>query len=298
MSTAATAVLTGDPPPAPAPAPVPAAPVPAPANEAYFKDWPEDLRPIGEKYPGGPVEVAKALVNANKLIGVDPTKLLRLPADGDEEAQATLWNKLGRPEKADGYKVPDKMAAELKDDPMIPKYREAAHKLGLSGPQFEGLLGWFTTQGAELTAQSDEKFIATSAGEMDKLKGEWGAGFDRKVQAAQATLKKLGFSGDDAEAVERALGTRRFMLALSGAGEGLLEAVHQPGRPSASTTYAGLTPAEAKAERTRLGADPEFQKKLARNDAVALRQVRELTAMIANVPIEEFEAARAAPMRR
>jgi len=84
--------------------------------------------------------MAKQLVSAQKMIG----SRLKLPADGDTAGWDEVYNKLGRPESIDGYKV-----ARPESDNGVPyseerekEFLSAAHKIGLNNSQVQALINW------------------------------------------------------------------------------------------------------------------------------------------------------------
>ena len=164
-------------------------------GEAMFKDI-KDLAGLAKGYHG-----------AQKLIGVPKDQLLRLPADDKPESWAPIYDKLGRPEKPEGYVLngPD-------GKPIDPKQAEslykAAHEAGVSQKQIEKLYGWLQeTSGAAQTAQQAEAQRAAEAA-VTELKTELGGAFDQRVERAKGAVKQLDadlkLGGKLAETLEKA----------------------------------------------------------------------------------------------
>lgn len=132
--------------------------------------------------------LADSYYNAQKMIGVPKDQLLRLPQSDKPEDWAPVFDKLGRPAKADGYtlKVPEGFP------PAEKAYAEsvmaAAHGAGLSQKQFEKMTGWLYQQAGQSIAQQKASKDAQTANWVGGLKTEWGAAFDNKVEQSRAGL--------------------------------------------------------------------------------------------------------------
>ncbi|WP_338668901.1 hypothetical protein [Pseudodesulfovibrio methanolicus] len=94
-------------------------------------------------------EAVKALVHAQRMLGKTPEGFVRVPGDQDApEDLAAFYAALGRPDKADGYELPDMELPEgfaLRED-LVGGLREKAFELGLTPKQVAGLYQWFLPQ--------------------------------------------------------------------------------------------------------------------------------------------------------
>lgn len=138
--------------------------------------------------------LANSYLHAQKLIGADPNQVLRLPAAGDDAAMEGVWTKLGRPEKADGYKFTDTRLPEgmTVDETLKTGFQAAAHKAGLSDKQADGLYQWWNSQvGERFTAGAAETARAHQAAEQG-LRQEWGAAFDQNLNNARQAVEHYG----------------------------------------------------------------------------------------------------------
>lgn len=94
-------------------------------------------------------EAVKALVHAQRLIGMRPEDMdgvIRVPGeDADAEAWAAVWAALGRPEAPEGYELPELDLPEgLEiDEELRAGFLAKSHELGLTPGQVSGLYGWF-----------------------------------------------------------------------------------------------------------------------------------------------------------
>jgi hypothetical protein len=132
--------------------------------------------------------LADSYYNAQKMIGVPKDQLLRLPQSDKPEDWAPVFDKLGRPAKADGYtlKVPEGFP------PAEKAYAEsvmaAAHGAGLSQKQFEAMTGWLYERAGQSIAQQKANHDAQMAERVGSLKTEWGQAFDTKVEQSRSAL--------------------------------------------------------------------------------------------------------------
>lgn len=252
-----------------------------PATNPELKTWAD-----GKKFTSM-TDALTAYQNAEKLIGGDPKLLLRLPAEGDAEAQGSMWNKLGRPEKAEGYKLGE----ELKADPAVAAFLPAAWAAGLTQGQVEGVLKWSGEMAAKQTADAEVAFAAQMTKSNAELKAEWGQGYDRNIAAANATIQRLGLTDVQLSAMAKAEGSssKSVIQQLAKAGEGLVEGKTANGQGAPATGFGNLTPQEAKAQWDAMSKDPAFVARMKRNDPLALQQKRELDAARRGITVADFQ---------
>jgi hypothetical protein len=267
-------------------------------TQQQSQDWktglPEDIRahPVFEKYStdGGmanmPVGIAKALAEAQKLIGKDK---LPLPAnEEDKEAWAEVWKRLGRPDKAEGYQLtrPKDLPAEFNAetlDQMEKGFKEQAYQLGILPKQAQGILDWFLKTNADMLQETNtagQQFRQNSEAE---LKKEWGKAYDQNVSRAQdACVLFTGKMGPDGEKFatmleDTGLGDHPLMVKFfSVLGEAIGEDTLQ-GKPSGLIA----TPEQAERELQKIYGDtnhPYFKKEHPEH-AWAVNRVQELTQM-------------------
>lgn len=138
-----------------------------------------------------------------KLTKIDG--VVRVPGVDDEKGWEQFYNSLGRPESADEYKVPEleNMPENMqRDEELEGWFKGIAHKIGLNQEQFNGIIGAWNESVAEVAAaQLDEKGEVTN-----KLKGEWGGDYDRRIGVVSAVLKEFGNEALDAELAQTGYG--------------------------------------------------------------------------------------------
>lgn len=231
MSTHAT---TPSPSPEPSPTPAPT-PTPTPAPSDWRQGLPSDLRenPLTQKYET-PEEFVRGAIEAQGLLG---RKGVPLPKEGDAEDRVRFVRAVGEslggyPESADAYDLGDFQPPEGLpwDADMQGQVLRIAHAAGLSQDQVRGVLrGYAEAQGQQWNGLIQNLNAAEEAVEQ-KLKQEWGAAYDAKIEAAVQAMDELfgpegrkqldaitGFTG------ERLGGQEAFIRAMVRIGEGMGE---------------------------------------------------------------------------
>jgi hypothetical protein len=120
----------------------------------------------------------------------------RMPKDDSSaEDWETFHKSWGRPDKAEGYTIPETIAKEVKET-FNPEFTSSlnglAHKLGLNQKQYAGLVEWGSQQaGTQMQAAATQK----EAG-FTELKKEWGSDYTARTNLAAATIKSLCGTAD------------------------------------------------------------------------------------------------------
>ncbi len=210
--------------------------------------------------------MAKRLIDANDFI----SKSVRLPDDGDTSGMDELYNKLGRPETAEGYEVkrPDMPEGMKYDEALETSFLTAAHKIGLNSSQANALMAW--NQEQVMSQMANTQTANTEA--MGELKKEWGNAFDERVKIAEEVLNQYGNDASEAAIKDNA---------------GLISLVYNMGKNLLEGTVEGKSvsghirsPAEAQMEIDKLNRDPNFTKayyeKKDPTHAAAVEQMRQL----------------------
>jgi len=234
---------------------------------------PEDLSAwAGEQKFAG---VSDALISQRALMrmkGVPPEQLLRLEPgwDADPEKAAAVYARTGRPEKPDGYELPNIPVAEGGFD-LTPGFRTKAHELGLSARQAKGLAEWFTGTSSEFGTQRSQALELRDTQEELALKAEWGGAFEENIGAGKrawaSVAKAAGLDSKDVDSLQQSLGYSKVMKLFASMGRALGE--HEPvgGEPELAF---GMTPAVAAQKADEIGrelrgmdrSDPRYATKL------------------------------------
>ena len=218
-------------------------------GEAAFKD----IKDLGS--------LAKSYLSAQRMLGVPPDQIVRLPgAEADAAAWDGVYAKLGRPEKADGYKFADVTLPEgLKiDDGLKGGFQEAAHKAGLSTKQADALYAWWNGEAANrYTAERTQSAAAIQAAETG-LRTEWGEAFDQNLAMARQAVDHYGGNELKAELDAKGLANNpRLAKVFAALGKNLQED-GIIGRGGVNGDQ--HSPGEAQQQISALRADAEFTK--------------------------------------
>jgi hypothetical protein len=221
------------------------------------KDWGE----------AGPV-LAKNYIEAQKMIG---TQRLEAPQKHWGEKEWTdFYGKIGRPEKPDGYKVPEtiKLAEGLKfDEAKLTKAREHFHKLGLTPTQAEGMLSYYAdtlneAHRGDTTNQQQSRIAAET-----KLKQELGGDdkYAAAVDMANSVVARFGAPElADFFRSNPTIGNHPEMVKFLHKVAGVISEDRARGGGGGPGLVSG--PTAAQGEIQRLTGDKEFQDALNRRD--------------------------------
>ena len=131
--------------------------------------------------------LAKSYINATKMIGQD--KMVIPNNNSTDDQWNEVYEKLGRPESAEKYKLEAKSDVVPMDEGAIKSFAEQSHKLGLNNKQAQGILEFYKNnmEGTAKQAQVDTE--TAQAQSAQELRQEWGRDFDAKIKQAGALAK-------------------------------------------------------------------------------------------------------------
>ena len=134
--------------------------------------------------------LAKSYVHAQRMVGAD--KIAIPGRNAAPEDWSAVFDRLGRPVSPDAYGFARPEDGDIPYDEAIEKaFRGKAHELGLLPQQATGLFDWWLQ-----TQMQAWRELQANAGEQRRmgeqsLRSEWGMGFDRHVDAANAALRRF-----------------------------------------------------------------------------------------------------------
>ena len=133
--------------------------------------------------------LAKSYVHAQKMVGSDKIPVPnKYATDKDWDA---VYEKLGRPKSADGYKY-DLPQDKQVDEASLKEFSSQAHKLGLLPTQAQGMVKFYNEMTAKSIQDADSKALAARENSTKELKQEWGQAFDQKINQAATLAKSVG----------------------------------------------------------------------------------------------------------
>lgn len=226
----------------------------------WMKSLPDELRNERILSDFGSAEDAhRGYIALFKKMGGGPNSLLRMPAaDAGAEAWNTeIFNRLGRPEAADGYKLPQGM--EVADDQYMTDLRAGMHSAGITANQFASLMG--TIEKAEV-AQADRmkksgagKLAETQSATRLSLQKEWGDDYKEMDHLVGRVIYGLPEETQKALVASGLAADPAILKVFAELGQGRRD--DSPGMHIGS-----MGASDAMGEIKRLALDPEFQKAL------------------------------------
>jgi len=133
--------------------------------------------------------LAKSYIHAQKMVGSDKIPVPNKYATEDD--WNAVYEKLGRPKTADGYKF-DLPQDKQVDEVSLKEFSSQAHKLGLLPGQAQGMVKFYNEITAKSLQDADSKALAARETSTKELKQEWGQAFDQKVSQAATLAKSVG----------------------------------------------------------------------------------------------------------
>ena len=135
--------------------------------------------------------LAKGYLNAFNLVGRD-----KIPMPTNEDEWKEVYDRLGRPEGADGYTltVGDDLPAEFKEtmSKNMDWFKGAAHELGLNTTQASALYDKYTRFVYGQAQNQNEAIKQEMDSARDTLKTELGDAYDGKMTLANRAISEVG----------------------------------------------------------------------------------------------------------
>jgi len=276
--------------------PVPIAPnggTPAavPAAPWYGELTDPDLKGFAElKKPTDAATALKGWRDAEKFIGAPKEELLRLPKDltaAKPEELDAIYTRLGRPAKADDYKIDPVEGGEE----FTAAFRPVLHSLGLNQAQVTKLTTAWNAYMKGAAETGDRAQEQKEQLDLQNLHREWpGDTFTQREEMARRGVREFVLplvAGDQAKAgemlgnIEDAIGTANFLKLFSGIGEKVGEARFAGGNQP--TTF-GMTPAAAKAQLDAYKADKNWNNKVFAKQQPEFGEWERLVALASQAP--------------
>lgn len=232
-----------------------ATPVTPPATDwtSSFDDSTKGI--IQTKGWKSPADVVGSYANLEKLLGAEKAGRAVVPpkADGTPEEWAAFYNKMGRPEKADGYNI---QAPEGGNDEFAKSASTWFHEAGLTPKQAEVITAKWNEHINGTMTQQQEAFAQTAEVDVQELKKAWGNEFEAKSELARRALRESGLSKEEGQAIERALGVKKAAEVFAFLGDQFREAPMKGGEGQRSTF--GITSQDAMQAIQDRRADPAW----------------------------------------
>lgn len=179
-----------------------------------------------------------------KVIEKFPDLMLK-PQIGDAENYDAIMAQLGMPDDAGKYKAPEDVGL---DEGKIGKLAAMAHKGKLTQAQFEALVSDLAAEDSEISEAQQQ---AQQDG-LDRLKGEWGLAFDKKMADAAQALKDTEAPEALAAAMEAGTLPPETLRWLAGIGDQLGSEPTSIGDDGKGVNAGVMTPEEAEQQITEI----------------------------------------------
>lgn len=222
----------------------------------------------------GPADVLGSYQNLEKLLGADKAGRAIVPPKDDAapEEWAAFYGKLGRPESADGYKLP------VPDGDKGDFAKVASswfHDAGLTAKQAETLAAKWNEHMGGMQQSQEAAFAQQTVVDEQDLRKEWGAQFEANAELARRARRESGLSDDEGKAIERAIGLGKAAKVFAFLGKQFAEAPMKGGEGASRGTF-GTNPADAKARISALRADADWTARYLKGDTEARAEFERL----------------------
>ena len=241
-------------------------------QDPAIKTWVEAK---GWKDPAG---VAASAYNLEKLIGFDKAgKTIKMIDDkSTPEDIAAFRNKMGVPEKVDGYKFPEGFDAD--------RAKKAAswfHEAGLNQKQADQLITKLAADEQGLQSQYQRDLDIKISSDLDALQKEWGQAFGERAEVGKrgAATFLPDMSPEDRQGtiakMMETLGVKKTYELFYNIGNGLSE--HKMHSGSAASR---MTPAEARQKQAELMSNKDWAKAYLGGDQTKNKELQDLISIM------------------
>lgn len=165
-----------------------------------------------EEAPAAAAKLAQSHYAAQRLIGVPPEQLVRLPKDVSDPAYAEAYNRVA---SAGAYKEPEKYVfPEGTPEDVVAKARETAVALGLPQHVATAMASRMATEAAQATIKATaDREAAVGASQM-ALRHAWGTNYDLNLFKATKAAEAAGWDKPAIDAMQAAVGSDKTMNLL------------------------------------------------------------------------------------
>lgn len=227
---------------------------------------------VNERKWAGPKDLIESYRNLEKLTGVPPEQIVKLPKGNDPAEWGAVYDRMGRPKAPADYKLP---VPEGQGGEFAAEAATWFHELGLSQAQGTKLAEKWNGKIAEATKKQTEAYQAEVKKQDDALKVEWGAEHPANVQIAKNAARTFGLDEATIGKLEQAMGFAGVHKLLYTIGSKLGEADFAGGEGGKGGS---MTPEIARAEISRLQNDRTFAAMFSSNDPKTRAEAREKMA--------------------
>jgi len=241
-------------------------------------DWakagldPEGLALVSERQFKAPSDVVQSYRNLEKLVGVPPDRIIKLPGEKDpSDSWNAVYDRLGRPKAATDYKIP---VPEGDSGEFAKALAPIFHEAGLTQAQVQKLAEKHNALIADQTKQQTTAAEAKHTAEMTALKQEWGPNYDKNNNTIDKAAEQFGMTKEHILGLKQAMGPKAAMQFLLNIGSKIaVEGAFHAGDQTAG--FNAMTPEMAQAKIKANTSDRAFAERFNSKDPVVRSKARE-----------------------
>ncbi len=248
------------------------------ANPGAF-DWTkagldtDSMALVNDRQWKGVPDVLTSYRNLEKLIGVPPERILKLPGDKDPaESWGSVYDRLGRPKAATDYKIP---LPEGDSGEFAKSIAPIFHEAGLSQAQVQKIAERHNALMGEQIKKATEATKAAQEKEIVELKSEWGHDYEKNNDTVDRAAAAFGMTKEHATALKQAMGPKAAMKFLYAIGSKIaVEGQFVSGEKGGGGGFESMTPEIAQAKITANVKDRSFMERFNSADPVVRGDAR------------------------
>ncbi len=221
------------------------------------------LNVVNERQWKTPADLLKSYVNLEKLTGVPPDKIIKLPKDNDPKAWGEVYAKLGRPESADKYTIP---VPDGQPKDFATKAGEWFFEAGLPQSAVTKIAEQWNGFIAEQTKVATEKTAQEHQIQINDLQKEWGANYEKNAEVVDRAAETFGMNQDQLSALKNVLGPKGAMEFLHRIGSKIAVEGSMTPPGMGDKAQFQMTPEMAQAKIAELRGDRNFAQLFNSND--------------------------------
>ena len=228
---------------------------------------------VNDRQWKGVPDVLTSYRNLEKLVGVPPERIIKLPGEKDPvDSWNAVYDRLGRPKAPTDYKIP---LPEGDSGEFAKVIAPIFHEAGLSQGQVQKIAEKHNAFIAEQTKQATEAAKTAHAAEMTQLQTEWGADYAKNNDVVDKAAESFGMTKEQVLALKQAMGPRAAMKFLHNIGSKIaVEGSFVAGDKGGGSGFDAMNPQAALAKIEANRNDRTFVEKFNSKDPVVRGQAR------------------------
>lgn len=216
--------------------------------------------------------LAQSTLNLEKLTG-DLNSVVRLPkADASADEWTKVYDRMGRPKLPAEYGL---KPLEGTDGKFLETAAGWMHEAGLNGKQARTIAEKWNAHVSETMKTQTTESEAKHNAQLEQLKKDWGADFDKHTSLVDSAAQKFGMTEQQLTALKQAMGPADAMKFMHAIGKGLGVEGELVGNGKGGG-FNGTTAAQAQGQITELRKDPAFTARFLAGDVEARKQMEQL----------------------